>query len=292
MKFFILLFLFFSQSIQAASWNGRIFRAVDTTEITNDEFLAEARASRLIVMGENHVTPEVQNAEAKIIKEVVTSHNLTFALAWEFLAYNQQTLVNELWEKFENQTLSGEEFIRLTLGNPVNNTYIPVLQAVASQGGKLFGINLSREEKAPVTKGGIKAADPRIIPPNYESGGADYWQRFKDLMGDHTTPDKLTNYFDAQCLTDDVMAHEVSRISGFDKIFMIAGHFHTDYFDGFVNRLHKRLPGDSKLIIRIIDASEFTEDQLLKELMHPKFGQLADFAYFVKEPIAAAKKSY
>ncbi len=280
-----------SSSALAHSWNGKIFRVADQTEVTYEDFVQDLGSYRYVIMGENHITPEVQNAEAKTMNDVINLKNEKFIFAWEFLAYNQQSQVDKLWESFVAGKLTGEEFIKSTLGNRANNTYIPVLKTVAEKNGKLIGINLTREEKAPVTKGGIDAADPNLVPQGYEAGGADYYTRFREVMGDHTNPDRVSNYFDAQCLTDDVMANELAKISA-AKVFVIAGHFHTDYFDGFVKRANVRIPNENKIVIRILDASEFKEEELMDQLVHPKYGHVSDYVYFVKEPIAAGQKSY
>lgn len=292
MKIFIAIFTVLVSNLAFAySWNDRVFRVSDKTEINYGDFIRDVSSYRYIIMGENHITSEVQNVEAKTITDVVNLKKENFVFAWEFLAHSQQPVVEKLWDSFVNGKITGEDFIKMTLVNPANNTYIPVLKAVAQNGGKLIGLNLTREEKAPVTKGGIKAADPNLVPQGYERGGANYYTRFRDTMGDHTTPDKISNYFDAQCLTDDVMANELSKISA-DKVFVVAGHFHTDYFDGFVNRANVRIPNENKIVIRILDASEFKDEEIMDQLSHPQYGLVADYVYFVKEPIAASKKSY
>ncbi|OQW48918.1 MAG: hypothetical protein A4S09_13200 [Proteobacteria bacterium SG_bin7] len=284
-----LLIFLISSSTLANSWNGKIFRVSDRAEVSYNDFVRDVSDHRYVIIGENHMTTEVQDAEARTINDVINFKKENFVFAWEFLAYSQQPLVDRLWDSFVSGKLTGEEFIKATLYNPANNTYIPILKTVAENGGELIGINLTREEKAPVTKGGIKAADPKIVPSGYEIGGADYYKRFQESMDGHTTPDKISNYFDAQCLTDDVMANELSRISA-DKVFVIAGHFHTDYFDGFVSRANVRIPNQSKIVIRILDASKFKEEELMEQLVHVKYGNVADYAYFVKEPIAANQK--
>jgi uncharacterized iron-regulated protein len=290
-KILFLATLFSFQNVFAESWNGRIFGVDAGNEVSRESMIEAAALHKIVVIGETHMTQEVQDVEAAIIRDVVALTGENFTFAWEFLAHSQKEKTNALWKSFTSGKISGEDFVKEALGNAANNTYIPVLKTVADLSGQLVGINLTREEKAPVTKDGIKAADPKLVPDGYQPGGENYLERFKEIMGDHTTPEKLANYFDAQCLTDDVMADQMTKITT-PKIFTIAGHFHTDYFDGYVKRLQVRRPSDPMIVIRIIDASEFTEDELLRQLVHAKYGQLAHYAYFVKEPIAAVQKSY
>ena len=66
--------------------------------------------------------------------------------------------------------------------------------------------------------------------------------------------------------------------------FMIVGSFHSDYLDGFVTRLHVRAPRSSVAVIKIVDASDFAEEELIPNLKHSRYGEIADFVYFVNEP--------
>lgn len=284
-KYCIALFVVFSNlTVFAYDWNGRVFRGADRTEIPFYELMGEVQSSKIVIMGENHTTPEVQNIQAKIIDEAISLRKQSFALAWEFLAKTRQPRTEELLAQLKAGGISYEEFIRRAVGSSKNNTYIPVLKKVLDLGGSIYGINLTREEKSPITQGGIKSADPKLVPPGYEIGGDDYFERFSKEMEGHVPAEKIGNYFDAQCLTDDVMAFHTLALRNYQKIFLIAGHFHTDYYDGLVQRLNQRAPNTNKLLVRIVDASEFVESELFNLFRHPKYGQLTDYVVFVNEP--------
>jgi hypothetical protein len=104
-------------------------------------------------------------------------------------------------------------------------------------------------------------------------------------MQDHVPPDKLSNYFDAQCLTDDVMAHTLLGSREPFKI-LVAGSFHTDYRDGAVARLAARAPSETVAAVRIVDASDYREPELPSVLWDERYGPVADFVVFVNEPVA------
>ena len=103
-------------------------------------------------------------------------------------------------------------------------------------------------------------------------------------MGEHVQTEKMQNYYEAQCLTDDVMAYSFLKIQGGQKGVVIAGSFHTDFFDGTVLRLRARSPKTNILTIKIVDTSDYSESELMDTLSDPKYGAIADLVYFVNEP--------
>jgi uncharacterized iron-regulated protein len=80
------------------------------------------------------------------------------------------------------------------------------------------------------------------------------------------------------------MAYHYLKNSKNDLNFLIAGSFHTDFYDGVVNRLKMRHPKISLVTVKIIDASDFSESELLDQLSHEKYGEIADYVYFVNNP--------
>jgi uncharacterized iron-regulated protein len=291
MKIMLLTFLLSNMAF-ARNWDGVIFNTKTEKEISSAEYTHDLANFSLIVLGEKHYTKAVQLAEAKTIHDVVTVTGKTgaFTTGWEFLNVTTQLTTEELFNKVLTKEITSEDFLVATQGNTPTSTYAPVIDTTASLGGKILGLNLSRSEKNPVTMGGLSALDPKLLPPQFNFGTAGYFERFSEIMQGHTTPDQLKNYYASQCLVDDVMAYHFLRDSSSDLKFLIAGSFHTDYYDGAVNRLKIRDPQLSIVTIKIIDASDFSEDQLLTELHDEKYGDIADFVYFVNEPRLSTPK--
>ncbi len=289
MKHFLISFtVFFTMACaSAASWQGRVFRVKDSQELSFPQFVDEVSQNTLIVLGENHSTIEVQNMQAQVIQAVVkkTESEGRFSLSWEFFSIKDQSSINENYDLLKTGRMSTESFIEKSVGGAFYKTYVPVIDAVKSLNGDLVAINLTREEKRPVTRGGIEAADPTLVPANYEIGGPNYFKRFKEQMQGHSNEDEIRRFFDAQCLTDDVMAFQTLKNLNPNKTFVIAGHFHTDYQDGMVHRLSVRAPTLNKVNVRIADASEYNESELLAMLTDPNYGKVADYVIFVKEPV-------
>lgn len=288
MKSLILVIMLFSSLANARNWDGVIYNAFNQQEVTADEFTEALEAVQLLVIGEKHYTQEVQLKEAQLLELFANVRSSVgakgFLFGWEFLAVSEQKNTSELYKKFLDGELSALEFVRATQsGN--GDEYAPLFDSLKSVNGELLGLNLTRTEKSPVTKGGISAADPSLVPPNFEVGGKNYYERFEAVMSGHVPPSKLQNYYEAQCLTDDVMAYQtLLNIQSVDSMAIVAGSFHTDYFDGTIAQLKRREPNLKMLSVKIVDASDYKESDLLNDLFDAKYGPVAEYVIFVNEP--------
>lgn len=293
---FLLPILLFSSMANAANWDGRIFNVKTNTEITNQEYVQDLSQYSVIVLGEKHYTPAVQLAQANTIKNVVFASGKrgTFTTGWEFLNVTAQAQTDTLFSQVRSKEITAEKFLDITQDHNPSPSYAPIINVTADLGGQLLGLNLSRTEKDPVTKNGIQALDPKLLPPNFDYGTKGYYERFVEVMeeGGHATPDQIKNYYASQCLVDDTIAYHILKDSRNPLNFIIAGSFHTDFYDGAVNRINVRSPGILMTTVKIVDASDFEEKDLMEELRSDQYGSVADYVYFVNNPTTdKAKKN-
>ncbi len=282
----LLLSVFGSLSpVQALEWQGRIERVRDHAQISMPELVQSLSGSPMIILGEKHDTAAIQLAQASVIESMVSTLNIQdFTTAWEFLNYTTQDQTRDAFLRFVSGSLTASELLVITEGNAKLMNYAPILQVTKKWGGQLLGVNLPRSDKDPVVQGGLSAAYPNTVPPGFEMGSGAYFERFSGAMQGHATPDQVSNYFAAQCLTDDVMAYHFLRDSQSSVRFLVLGGFHSDYFDGTVARIQKRAPEKGVAVVRFIDASDFSEAELLSLSVDPVYGDIADFVLFVNEP--------
>jgi uncharacterized iron-regulated protein len=282
--FFIFLILCLNHSF--AGWNQKIINVSTRSEVSKQEFIKSVASASVIVIGEKHYTKEVQELEAEIMEDVILFKEKQdqFTFHWEFLNASFQTQTANLFQQVKSQEISIETFLQKTQGTTKASVYAPLIEVTARLGGKLFGGNLSREEKAPVTQNGLGALDPRLLPPEFQLGGEHYLERFTEIMSGHASPQQISNYFAAQCLVDDAIAYHLLRDTQDDLKFLVIGAFHSHYNDGVVARLKVRNPLLKIKNIEIIDAQDYSETELLTLFTHDTYGDRADFIYFLNEP--------
>lgn len=273
-----------ASSCAAAEWHGRIVDARTRQDLHLGE-LARGLADRdTIILSEKHNSPSVQDGQAKVIRAAaeLNASSRAMTVAWEFLDQTSSAKIAESYSRFASGEIDAVDFLEETQGNAKNSSYVPILEAARDHGANLIGVNLSRAEKAPVVEKGIAGADPTLVPPGFELGGSAYLERFTEAMGGHAAPEKVANYFAAQCLTDDVMAYHTLAAPGLR--FLVVGSFHADYFDGVASRFKSRAPESALGVVRFIDAAYYTASELLDLVSHTQYGPIADYAYFVNEP--------
>jgi uncharacterized iron-regulated protein len=286
MKFMTIFFLLASAA-HAENWDGRIFNVKTNTEISPAEYVEDLSHFSIIVLGEKHYTPAVQLAQAQTISKVVHAAGKVghFTTGWEFLNVTSQSETDRLFSQVTSKQMTAATFLNRTQGDNPSLSYAPIIDATADLGGQLLGMNLSREEKAPVTKNGLEALDPKLLPPGFDHGTAGYYERFVEEMQGHATPTQVKNYYDSQCLVDDVMAYHLLKDSKNGLNFLIVGSFHTDFYDGAVNRIKVRSPGIEIVTVKVIDASDYEEKDLMNEMHSDQYGDIADYVYFVNNPM-------
>ncbi len=278
MKNFLISILFL------ASFNsfGKIIEVFDVRTqkpINFSEFIKNLPSSGHIILGEFHNITPIQLAQSEIIQSKLDLEGLqkNFSVHWEFLNHTDQNNINEFFIKFKNEEINFDELIK-NISNPSNHTYAPIFRILKKYNGDLFGINLPRTIKQKVIKDGIGSIDQTLIPYHHYVGGEKYKQRFVNAMGGHAPTDLINKYFLAQCLTDSVMADQIIKNEELNPLnFIIAGSFHTDFFDGTTTRLQS-LTKQNIVTIKLIEKSMHSQEEL-ESLKKPneKYGAIADF---------------
>lgn len=264
----------------------RVFDTSAQKFISLDEFADRIPSSGQVVLGEFHYQGNIQKAQGEIIKRVVEKHfkHDAFTVAWEFLNYTDQANVRENFVAYKLGEISDLDLFKRWFPNSTkpeqNLPYISFVDVAVNLGGEVIGVNAPRTQKRVITKEGIGALDPDLVPPNYEIGSDEYWKRFVEAMGGHGTPDSLKRYFEAQSFTDSVMAYQMLSYGAHELQFLIVGTFHSDYMDGVVRELGKTHSWETTTI-KIVDKADL-EINSYRELLfgHRSYGRYADYIYF------------
>jgi uncharacterized iron-regulated protein len=262
---------------------GKIVKSSTASEISLEELAKEISGANIVVLGEEHYSLPIQASQARIIKALVKASGAkgNFTTAWEFLDAADQKFTDHIYKQLRLGNIDAYDFLDELFGEASSLSYAPIIGATNDLGGRLIGVNISRLQKRPVSQKGISAADPKIVPPGFALGSKRYFERFKEGARHHAQNDtQLKNMFDAQCLTDEVMAYNLLADKAKLK-FLVVGSFHSDFYDGVVARLQARSPGSKIVNIRFMDVSEYREDEIPAILHSLQYGRLADYVYFV-----------
>lgn len=279
MKTLTLITLLIYSFISCASINS-ITSTKDQTKLSFEDFINKLPADGFIVLGEFHNDELIQNAQAKIIESKGKSVT-SAAVHWEFLNHTEQMATQTLFEMLKKEEITATEFIARTAGKN-NLTYAPIASVAAKNNYDFYGINLPRTLKQKVIQDGIGSIDPSYIPSTHYTGGDEYRERFNTAMGNHVPADKVEAYFVAQCLTDSVMADKAAANSQNQLNYIIAGSFHTDFYDGTVVRLQK-LVNRQIVTLKFVNANQLSaQDIQIMTQGHQKYGLYADYIIVVK----------
>lgn len=278
-KLLPLALLLFTSSV----FSFEIFSTQFQKTITPTEFLTLHSQDRNFVLGEFHNTQSIQNGQAKLIELILSPypHHMKSALHWEFLNHTEQSQIHMNWKKVINSQMSTESFLTKHLGNN-NKEYLPIFNLLSQSNSSIYGLNIPRSIKQEVIKNGLGSIDQSLIPVHHYVGGPEYKERFTKAMGGHAPSDLVDKYFEVQCLTDSIMADQFLKYSSQADInFIIAGSFHTDYFDGTVARINQ-LTTESLVTFKFIQESAHTAEELEEFKNGSKtYGHYADYIVIV-----------
>ena len=273
--------MFFTTSV----FSFEIFSTQLQKTITPTEFLTLHSVDRNFVLGEFHNTQPIQNGQARLIELILTLYpnHMKSALHWEFLNHTDQNQITLDWKKVINSQMSSETFLTEYLGDK-NKEYLPIFSLLSKSNTSVYGLNIPRSIKQDVIKNGIGSIDQTLIPDHHYIGGPEYKERFTKAMGGHAPSDLVDKYFEVQCLTDSIMADQFIKYSSHAEInFIIAGSFHTDYFDGTVTRINQ-LTTDSLVTFKFIQKSAHTTEELKEFKTGSKtYGHYADYIIIVSD---------
>ncbi|ATH09341.1 hypothetical protein BIY24_15750 [Halobacteriovorax marinus] len=250
-----------------------IYNTKNNSFLSYTQFINDLNESGYIVLGEFHNFENIQKAQAKIIKDKtrLAASEDSVQIMWEFLNHTEQKSINSEFSRYMNGAITTTEFITNTAGKQ-NLSYSPIMEVAKDFARAPIALNLPRSLKKKVMDEGINSIDPSLVPAHHYVGGDQYRERFKRAMGGHMPDESFEKYFLAQCLTDSVMS-DIANKNEMNLNFIVAGSFHTDFFDGTVSRLKEINP--STVTTLKITTNELFDTEFINGSQD--FGAYADY---------------
>jgi hypothetical protein len=139
--------------------------------------------------------------------------------------------------------------------------YRPVIEFAREKHLVVLAANAPRPLASQVAREGVASvAGNTHVARETTAPEDDYWESFVEKMKEHpgTAPEKLKNYYAAQCLKDDTMAESITdylrerqRDGQRPLCVLVCGREHSDHGRGTVMRIRSRMPD---LDIRVLSA--------------------------------------
>jgi uncharacterized iron-regulated protein len=230
--------------------------------------VAAASGADIVFFGEEHDDPETHFVELALLEAVGRARS-NVVLSLEMFERDVQPALDD----YLAGRISEKDF--LARSRPWDNfaDYRPLVQLARARGWPVVAANIPRAIAADVSHDGLSVID-RLPPENrpFVAGRIActhdaYYDRFAEEMNGHgagSGPPGATvsmqamtdRFFDAQCVKDETMAESIVAAlqrAGHGAILVhVTGSFHTDQGLGTVDRVARRLPNATRLLLTAI----------------------------------------
>ena len=240
-----------------------------------ESMLAELAKADVVFVGEQHDDQNTHRLEAAIL-DGLRRRGVPVTLSLEMFERDTQPSVNS----YLSAGISEAEFLKASRPWPRYATdYRPLIELAKAHGWPVIAANIPRRFASSVAKAGLTALDT-LTPTERSWVAAEvkcpkdaYFDRFAATMTDHDGPgggtktnateeDQRTTterYYFSQCVKDETMADAIA--TGFDQfngklVVHFDGAFHSDFGQGTVDRVRRRLPGRRVAVVTVLPVKD------------------------------------
>lgn len=285
MKSFLFFILIFS-GLSGFSQNLECRRGDNGLPISLETMVSEINPGGTVFLGELHGFDAVAEGQLQILQELRRQgHNTDVAL--EFFTYTKQSEVDQFVRGLLDESAFLEQ-IGWSKGMDFRYYRQQALFPMSKLNEKTFAINAPQSVTKAVAKRGIEnltEEEKMLMPPNFEIGRAQYFERFKATMGGHVDEKELQRYFQAQSVWDETMAWQITNKHSENTLAVIVGEFHVQYGGGLPHRLSVRNPKMNITTIGFMDKQGLSEEQIQEHIKpHSEWGIRENYICLVDLP--------
>lgn len=232
-------------------------QVLETASLTDmDGLIGKISDRRMIFVGETHDRYDHHLNQLAVVKGVhAVQPNLAIGLEFfqqPFQRHLDDYVAGRISEK---EMLKNTEYF--TRWRYDYRLYRPILQFAKEKGIPLIALNVPKELTEKVGKNGFDGLadeDRVLIPSDMDRSDENYRQRIKDVYDSHpNSPDRtFEHFFEAQLLWDEGMADRAARYLKDHPdapMVVLAGSGHIMYGQGIPQRLLRRQPGSSAILL-------------------------------------------
>jgi uncharacterized iron-regulated protein len=252
---------------------------------TIKRLVPELANKRVIYVGESHTRYDHHLLQLEVIRQL-HSLNPELAIGMEFF----QQPFQQYLDAYIRGELDEKEMLRRTeyydRWRYDYRLYAPILRYAREHGIPLIALNLPAEITQKVGRDGMESLSDEEraqLPDEIDRSDNNYTQRLKEIYNHHPEGQapNFEQFLTSQLLWDEGMAQRIVdylNANPHRRMVVLAGSGHLAYGSGIPNRVARRLPVDSSLIINnwegtleptVADILLLPEEQVL-----PKAGKL------------------
>lgn len=278
MKFYLFIFfvfLTFPASSQLKSENYKIYDSKANKICTLEEIISTLSEKDVVFFGEEHNDPSGHQLEMEILRMLHHKNGEKQALSMEMFETDVQLVLNEYLQNLIRE----KNFIKEARSWNNYTDYKPMIEYSREQGIQVIAANTPNRYVNIVTRKGLSGLDSlnktarKWLPPlPIDTAAGKYYDNFLKTMGGHKVPGM--EIYQAQNLWDSGMAWSIIKyLKKYrqNKIFHVAGRFHSDEKLGTVARVIKLRPS-----LKIANISSFS-DSTFNNPDWKKFEHLGDY---------------
>jgi uncharacterized iron-regulated protein len=232
---------------------------VDLATLMNmDRLIEQVADKRVVYVGETHDQYQHHLNQLALIKGLHAKHpDLAIGLEFFFQPF-QSALDHYITGDIDEAELlrQTEYFERWRFDYRL---YRPIFRFAREQGIPLIALNLEREITQQVGMGGIESlseAQLARLPREIDRENPDYRTRIQSIFDQHPPREGRTieNFLEVQLLWDEAMAQRAAewlQAHSGGHMVILAGIGHLVYRQGIPDRLERRLPVSSSVILNV-----------------------------------------
>ena len=241
----------------------------------------------VVILSEIHTLKSHHQNQMNFINELEKISDSKISIGFEMFDINEQNLLDD----YSDKLISAEQLKSyVSLSKDWFDFYLPLLKFTQNPESQAVALNAPKWLTSKIARVGIDQLsnyEKLLIPTDFALGDEMYLERFQEVS--HIPKDKIKNYFEAQCMWDDIMADTarefiLSNPKGI--LVIIVGDFHAAYYGGLPKRLRQRGVANIVTISQVSTAglNEKEKDELIKP--HSRYGRRADYIWVSEEPEA------
>ena len=252
----------------ALEWDFRVVDPAARVEVSASRMLARLARADVVIFGEQHDDAETHRAQRELLDALGRTAR-PVVLSLEMIERDVQPVLDH----YLAGRIPEPEF--LSRSRPWGNyatDYRPLVELARARGWRVVAANVPRPIASAVGRRGLAALDSlttgerALAATSIQCPHDDYRIRFLEQMRSHspgsggapsagdTLPTAMAErFYLAQCVKDETMAESmVQAVRDGPRgaiVYHLTGAFHSDYHEGIVPRVRRRLPGADVVVV-------------------------------------------